>query len=284
MSRRPHIPEPLRQQLLYQSAFKCVVCQKRAAQLHHIDEDPTNNDPSNLVAVCLDHHDDAHATRKLSQNLTAPRLRDFKRRWTGQVAIERQRIATEAGQKSEAHEFFRVGIAWGYINHRRVSQMLTADILSAVLPSLLRSCVARGVVDENGIIIKPPSVRIAESYTGNSIYDWFPYGDDHALHALYSAFVDEIGSRLTPLHLEDDGWRKSFVKQMVKPGTAIFFVRGQYFKHENTSPENVQVHVLARKGGLHVEYYVDTMNMFGTTSMSVSFSGHKTAASLLIVK
>lgn len=32
----------------------------RAKVLHHIDEDPRNNDPSNLEALCRDHHEIHH--------------------------------------------------------------------------------------------------------------------------------------------------------------------------------------------------------------------------------
>jgi hypothetical protein len=178
----------------------------------------------------------------------------------------------------------RGGIAWGYINHKRVVQLLTPKILHSVPAELLRRCVDRGIVDSNGIIIKPEAVRVGEHFTSNSIYDWFPYGDDHALHSLYSLFVDEIARSLGAIHLEEMAWRKSFVRNCITAGDSVFFVRGQYFRKETETAENAHVHVLARKGDLRVEYFIDTRDMFGTTSMTVSFSGHETAASLLLVK
>ncbi len=200
------------------------------------------------------------------------------------MAESRLKIASLGGQRREAHEFLRGGIAWGYINHKRVVQLLTPEILNSVPTGLLQSCIDRGIVDSNGIIIKPKTVRVGEHFTQNSIYDWFPYGDDHALHALYSLFVDGIAKRLGAIHIEEAAWRKSFVRNCVAAGDPVFFVRGQYFRKETETAENAHVHVLARKGDLHVEYFIDTRDMFGTTSMTVSFSGHETAASLLLVK
>lgn len=45
--------------------FKCVVCASSTARLevHHLDEDPTNNALSNLVTLCSQHHRQWHAAK-----------------------------------------------------------------------------------------------------------------------------------------------------------------------------------------------------------------------------
>jgi hypothetical protein len=47
--------------LIAERDLNCVACQKPAADCHHIDENMTNNDPTNLVMLCREHHRAAHS-------------------------------------------------------------------------------------------------------------------------------------------------------------------------------------------------------------------------------
>ena len=194
MRRRP-IPVQVKHRLLYESKYVCCVCQQGGCQIHHIDEDRNNNSETNLVVLCAAHHDEAHTTRKLTKNLGPSELRHAKEHWTSEVRNQRSLGATVAGQRAQASdEWLRIGITWGYINHKRVVQLAKPELLTGKDLELFARCKKVGIVDERGIVICPPGPRSASSYIDNSIYDRFEFGDDQRLHALYTSFVDQISS------------------------------------------------------------------------------------------
>ncbi len=47
-------------QVLYDSDRTCCVCNERgkAVQIHHIDENPSNNEINNLAVVCFQWHEE----------------------------------------------------------------------------------------------------------------------------------------------------------------------------------------------------------------------------------
>jgi hypothetical protein len=133
-------------------------------------------------------------------------------------------------------------------------------------------------------LIKPASAPHPDNYIRGSVYDWFEYGDDSRLHQLYSEFVDQISLAAQPVHLNSKSWSRTEAEALVKPGSLIFVVRSFYFKavSETASNEHRRVHASAK--GLAVEFFVDTEDMFGTTSMTVSFAGRQICAALVQVK
>jgi hypothetical protein len=280
------IPKKLRFKLMYDSRYLCAVCQQRGSHIHHIDENHANNNEENLVVLCTTHHDEAHTRHQLSQNLTSDALRHAKQQWIAKVKEQRDLAATVSGQLVLAgnHELASMGVTWGYINHRRVGQLARPDLLSQKEKSYFEYCRAIGIVDQKGILVKPRAVPLSTDYIGNSIYDWYVHGDDLRLHLLYAAFVDQISRTIQPIHLEREGWTKVRIQELVGPGDFIFLDRGFYFRsvRETRQNQHRRVHTFQRK--ISVEFYVDTIDMFGTTSMTVSFSGHNHCAALLQLK
>ncbi|MBK7095058.1 MAG: HNH endonuclease [Saprospiraceae bacterium] len=66
----------------------------RSIIIHHIEEWSVSksNEESNLVVLCLMHHDEAHSTKQLSQNLTPERIKAAKDKW--------EKGSFSAGQKN----------------------------------------------------------------------------------------------------------------------------------------------------------------------------------------
>lgn len=61
MKTRKEPSKALREQLAREFNHRCAICGAQNPQLHHIDEDPSNNDPLNLLPLCpnchlTDHH------------------------------------------------------------------------------------------------------------------------------------------------------------------------------------------------------------------------------------
>jgi hypothetical protein len=283
---RMPLTEELKHQVMYDSAYVCAICQDDACQIHHIDEDHSNNDVENLIAVCMKHHGEAHTRRQLAQNLTPAALRVAKTRWHAEVEDKRRKASSVSGQKSIAtSDFLSLGIAWGYINHARVVQMAHVDRLSERDKQIFDYCHNRRIIDTNGVLIRPANAPVAESYIRNSVYDWFEHGDDQRLHMLYTAFVDQVSRIGKPIHLDRHIWpSKAAVLSLIQAGSMIFIRSNFYFKAISETPENEHRRCRTIKGKVEIECFVNTFDMFGTTSMTVSFTGHQTCSALLLVK
>ena len=80
VSRVP-IPQKVQDAVLVANRHSCCVCQKQKVQLHHIDENPSNNHESNLAALCLEHHDMASMQIGLTKKLQASQIKRYKDRW-----------------------------------------------------------------------------------------------------------------------------------------------------------------------------------------------------------
>jgi hypothetical protein len=221
----------------------------------------------------------------MSNNLDSHALRAAKKAWTEEVRSARAKAATLAGQIATASDdWTSAGMAWGYINHKRVAQMAQVASLSGSGATLLEYCSLHRITDQDGIILKPKDLELSDNYFRNSVYDWFDYGDDQRLHALYSEMVDQIGRGSRVLHLEQDSWTKARVRDLVRPGLLLFLNKGVYFSSVHKTKENDHRRCTTFKNKVRIEFFVDTIDMFGTTSMSVSYHGHQTCASLLLVK
>lgn len=283
---RVRIPPALASKVLYDSQYKCAVCHEPAVHIHHIDDDPSNNSEENLICVCANHHGEAHTKRELAQNLTAERLKDARETWTKLVREHRIASASVSGQLGRVGptSFMSVGITWGYINHRRVIEMIDVGKLSGRARERFNDCKVLGIVDKQGIPIKPSTATMAESYVGNSIYDWFEQTDGWRLHALYVALVDRLSEQIQPVHLEREWLDVDRTKELVKSGTPVFIQAPFYFKAVSESQENEHRRVHVTINSVKLEFEVDTRDMYGTTSMTVSFFGRQTCAAFLLVK
>ena len=284
MTRRPSIPAAIKRQVLYDCAYVCVICQKCTIQIHHIDKNSSNNTPENLVALCQEHHGEAHTKRDLTISLTAIDIRNAKVKWTKEVRQQRAKAATACYQRRAAGDFLGMGVSWGYINHGRIASMLTKEMLSRVTQENFATCKNRGLVDAQGMIIPQQVSRKPSSYIQGSIYDQFSHGDDHRVHRLYSEIVDLISISSDAVHVADSSWTKSWVRQFIVPGRFIFLNRRHAFSKIDESDRNVTRLARSKKRKISYEYLVETKDMFGTSSMTVSFKGVAKCAALLLVK
>jgi hypothetical protein len=285
MARKP-IPKKTKLKIMYDSQYACVVCQKRGSHIHHIDQNNSNNDENNLVFLCTEHHDEAHTTHQLSQNLSSAALHDAKEKWLNEVQKKRELSSTLSGQLviTKDNPIASIGLSWGYINHKRVGQIVNPETLTEDEHDYFNYCVERGIIDKKGILIKPKNVAYSNSYITNTIYDWYEHGDDQRLHKVYSSFVDKISKSTCPIHLEAGKYDKEFVYEIVKPGMLLFLDKSFYFKNISKTSQNQHRKAHTTQGQIQIEFYLDTIDMFGTTSITISFSGHKSCAALLQLK
>jgi hypothetical protein len=79
-------------------------------------------------------------------------------------------------------------------------------------------------------------------------------------------------------------WTKSAIREIAKPGMLLFLNKALYFKGVSTTKTNEHRRCRTFKRNIEIEFFIDTQDMFGVTSISVSFSGHKSCASLVQLK
>jgi len=273
---RKRVPRKIEHTLFYKCVFVCVICQSASIQIHHIDENSSNNDESNLVPLCSPHHNEAHTTRKNNANLTTTRIKAFKKKWINDVKKNRENLSTCYG-KSQT----RLAI-WGYINHDRVVQF----DLSATkrFKSIFRTCKDFKLVDQHAIVIMPEQNIVYEVYFKNTVYRQFSADNARRIHKLYSEMVDDIVRTSNVIHFEKYWWTKPRVRNLAEKNSIIFLNTAFYFRIHDNSIENHQRHVYTKKRKVKIEFYVDTKFMYSATSITVSFQGHKSCAALLIIK
>lgn len=73
------------EQILTSSRRRCTLCfgltrdtSLKRGQIAHVDRDPANNDPDNLVFLCLDHHAEYDSTSRQTKGLTPAELRVYR--------------------------------------------------------------------------------------------------------------------------------------------------------------------------------------------------------------
>ena len=89
---RVPIPERVSAAIMFASDRTCCVCNMRgkAVQIHHIDEDPANNDPGNLAVLCLDDHDLTQISGGFGKKLSAAVVRKYRDAWLDRVQTRRK--------------------------------------------------------------------------------------------------------------------------------------------------------------------------------------------------
>lgn len=105
---RVPIPDDLAAEVMFASDRKCCVCrlEKHKVQIHHIDEDPSNNTFENLAVICLHCHSDAHTTGAFVRNLTPELIQLYNSSWRDIVRLRLKPSADAPGKLELASEAF----------------------------------------------------------------------------------------------------------------------------------------------------------------------------------
>jgi hypothetical protein len=90
---RIRIPDNIAADVLVAHDRTCCVCQIRGkrVQIHHIDEDPSNNASENLAALCFDCHDQTQIKGGFARSLNSVQIIKYRDEWTGRVAENKRR-------------------------------------------------------------------------------------------------------------------------------------------------------------------------------------------------
>lgn len=88
---RDPIPKDMAARVLFLADRTCCVCRSRgrAVQIHHIDDNPANNDSKNLAVLCFECHRETQITGGFDRKLDAEQVLLYRDDWLGLVAQQR---------------------------------------------------------------------------------------------------------------------------------------------------------------------------------------------------
>jgi hypothetical protein len=108
MAKKDRIPVPadVATVLMFRSDRTCCVCHERGEpiQIHHIDEDPSNNNPDNLAVLFFHCHDETQIRGGFGRKLDAAQVTYFRDDWHRRVEARREdadkiALARQAGPR-----------------------------------------------------------------------------------------------------------------------------------------------------------------------------------------
>ncbi|MGH6865631.1 MAG: HNH endonuclease signature motif containing protein [Methyloceanibacter sp.] len=90
---RPPIPPKIATEVMFEHDRACCVCRTTspAVQIHHIDEDPSNNVRANLTVLCLDHHHETQIRGGFGRKLGPDIVRRHRDDWIERVKRRRDK-------------------------------------------------------------------------------------------------------------------------------------------------------------------------------------------------
>jgi hypothetical protein len=97
---REEIPKDVAARVLFLSDRTCCVCRTRGkpVQIHHIDEDPSNNTRVNLAVLCFDCHRDTQIRGGFDRKLDADQVHLYRDDWLRLVVQQRARDEAASSQ------------------------------------------------------------------------------------------------------------------------------------------------------------------------------------------
>lgn len=105
---RPQVPPETQSQVLFRARRRCALCfayefvtLTTRGQIAHIDHDANNNDPKNLVFLCLDHHDEYDSKTSQSKGMKPAELITARAELDNFVAKSLASLSPEAETSSE---------------------------------------------------------------------------------------------------------------------------------------------------------------------------------------
>jgi hypothetical protein len=114
------IPQSVAAEVLFLADRTCCVCRNRTkpVQLHHIDEDPTNNAPENLATLCLECHRNTQVSGGFDRKLDAEQIILYRDDWNRAVAARRaphdQTTGSTNRSKGEVNVKYATSVAEAY--------------------------------------------------------------------------------------------------------------------------------------------------------------------------
>lgn len=91
--KRVRPPDDISEEVMFRHDRTCCVCRDKGkdVQIHHLDENPSNNDPENLAVLCFDHHNDTQIRGGFGRKLSAAAVTVNRDDWVRRVEERRDK-------------------------------------------------------------------------------------------------------------------------------------------------------------------------------------------------
>ena len=233
---RPPIPENELLSVLYKNRRTCCICRDTSKPIvvHHINEWAKSRDHSeaNLAVLCLEHHDLAHTSKQLSQNLKPQEIYQFKATWEEDVGkIDAQTIIMLRRDNDYAR--------WDWINIRRIFELLNNMIFQIEDSPFIRDLKGYGVIDSRGFLQNEENWTLCKDRQNYFI----DFGKGSNIAAYLTNILESIVKELPIIDITPMINNKIQMKSLVKNGSYIAVQVPFYFSsisNTNSSKDEIK--------------------------------------------
>jgi len=268
---RPPIPSDTLVRVLFANRFQCCVCRdsNKAFIIHHIVEwhKSRSHDISNLALLCLEHHDQAHAKKALSQNLDERTLRGLKEQWERKVKSLDARSIIDSFKVSHTH--------WAFINELRLFELAAEYGVDISQIAYFDRAVADGLLDANGQP-NPVCTDTFYKYQGPSILTRYGFMKE---------LLNKVIENLAISNISDYLDRGTILPAMV-PGDFVFVQGAHTFSPLTKIEKGIGQHCRGSRSANNVvvNFTFDRWEAVSSSSLNDWLVGTKRAGSLLQIK
>lgn len=125
------VPQEIADQIIFDNDRTCCVCNEPdpPVEIHHIDEDHTNNSADNLALVCKNCHSKCHRTAKFERKTGPGVIKKYKTNWERRVKEKRKEIVIDDSESfSKRKNELEISADFFY-NMRSPIEQLANDII-----------------------------------------------------------------------------------------------------------------------------------------------------------
>jgi len=265
---RPPIPEAKLLKVLYKNRRTCCVCRdpKKSVIVHHISEWSVSrsHEENNLSVLCLEHHDEAHTKKNLSQNLTEAEIRKSKKRWEEDVS---KLDAKSILRLKAGNDYAR----WDWINIQRVFELSTKMGLRPKKDALFHTLSAKGFIDDDGFL------RPEEEWKRGAKFWFLDFGEGHAVAHYLSRIVETLLTELPIIDITPYIANKGQLKSLISTGDYIAAQLPFYFKTvEEKEKYTNQIRCAYYRGhSVRLEYTFNAWHCLSSSARWDGMSGRK---------
>ncbi|MDH7454619.1 hypothetical protein QF205_16295 [Luteimonas composti] len=267
---RPPIPDTTLHSLLIKSKRTCCICRDPSKPIivHHIDEWSVSrsHEESNLIVLCLEHHDQAHTKKEISQKLSKKELRASKDAWERDVKLLDAKAILKLKQDRDYSR-------WDWINLPRLFEIVAKMKVKSSIPHLRQQLFQDGYINKEGFIANEknwPTSKKKGAY-------FIDFGDGMYISYYLSDLVDQVLSSTPVIDITPLIESKLQITSVLAEGDFIVAQLPFYFANVNQDEKGSSQHRKSyyRGHGIRIEYVFNAWNCLSSSARFDAMTGRK---------